>query len=95
MLAEADVSAIMDDMRTISVAVSDEDYEKFREVAAESERSIAQLIRAAMAHYRATVLESRRPLVDLPVLAGHRPIGPTPSRGEVYDEVFDSRRRQS
>ena len=84
----------MCDMRTISVAVSDEDYVKFREVAAKSQRSIAQLIRAAMAHYRSTVLESRAPLTELPVLAGHRPTGPAPSREDLYDEIFGGRRER-
>ena len=82
-------------MRTISVSVSEDDYEEFREVAEASERSIAQLIRAAMAHYRATVLHGKTALTDLPVLAGHRPIGAMPSREDLYDEIFGAQRRGS
>lgn len=77
------------DMRTISVTVSDGDYERFREAAAAEDRSIAQLIREAMALYRAERLDRRTPLEELPILLGHRPLLPLPSRAELYEEVFD------
>ena len=80
-------------MKTISIAVSEGDYEAFRHAAGESDRSIAQLIREAMALYREERLERRSPLRDLRVLAGHRPIAPLPSRHELYDEAFTSRHR--
>lgn len=76
-------------MRTISVSVSEADYDAFRSAAKESRQSIARLIREAMAFYRAERLEKRARLTDLPVLAGHRPLGELPSRSELYDEVFD------
>ena len=41
-----------------------------------------------MAFYRAEKLEERPRLTDLPVLAGHRPLGELPTRAEVYDEMF-------
>jgi hypothetical protein len=75
-------------MKTISVSVSESDYEAFREAAARESRPIAQLIRDAMAEYRARRLPERSPLRQLPVLAGHRPLAPLPSRSETYDEIF-------
>lgn len=75
-------------MRTISVAVSESDYEAFRRAARLRRRSAAQLIREAMAFYLAEKLEERRRLTDLPVLAGHRPLAELPSRAEIYDEIF-------
>jgi hypothetical protein len=78
-------------MKTISVAVSKSDYDAFREAARRRGRSIAQLIRDAMARYRATELEPRSPLRSVPVLPGHRPVGRLPSRSELYDEIFAPR----
>lgn len=78
-------------MKTISVAVSEADYEAFREAARQRDRSIAQLIRDAMARYRETELEPRTPLRSVPVLPGHRLVGKLPSRSELYDEVFELR----
>lgn len=76
-------------MKTISVSVSEQDYEHFRRAAREQNRSVAQLIREAMAWYRNERLTIRRPLTDLPVLAGHRPLRPLPTRHELYDEILD------
>jgi len=78
------------DMKLISVAVSERDYEAFREAAAREHRPVAQLIREAMAEYRARRLAERPPLRQLPVLAGHRPLAPLPSRSETYDEIFEA-----
>jgi hypothetical protein len=75
-------------MKTISVTVSSEDYEVFRQVASSEGRSIAQLIREAMAYYRAEKLRRSTRLTKLPVLAGHRALGPLPSRADVYDEIL-------
>ena len=75
-------------MRTISVSVSKHDYEAFRRVARSTKRSIAQLIRDAMAFYRREKLEERSRLVELPVLVGHRAVTVLPTRAEVYEEVF-------
>ncbi len=75
-------------MRTISVAVSESDYETFRRAARARNRSAAQLIREAMAFFRVEKLKERPRLTDLPVLAGHRPLGEMPSRAELYDEMF-------
>jgi hypothetical protein len=77
-------------MRTISVAVSESDYDAFRKAAGQRDRSIAQLIREAMARYRETELEPRTPLRSVPVLPGHRLVGRLPSRSEIYDELFES-----
>ena len=78
-------------MKTISVAVSSDDYEAFRRAAREQGRPIAQLIRESMAVYRAEHLERRRRLDRLPVLAGHQPTGDLPDRAEVYEEIFAGR----
>lgn len=78
-------------MKTISVAVSESDYDAFREAAQQRDRSIAQLIRDAMARYRETELEPRRPLRAVSVLPGHRPVGKLPSRSEIYEEMFEPR----
>ena len=75
-------------MKTISVYVSSADYEAFREASRAQHRSIAQLIREAMAFYREKRLDTRSRLADLPVLAGHRPVGSLPSRYELFDEAF-------
>jgi len=74
-------------MKTISVSVSEADYEVFQEAAMRDGRSVAHMIREAMAVYRAEQIEKRRPLLDLPVLIGHRLVAPLPSRAELYDEI--------
>jgi hypothetical protein len=75
-------------MKTISLAVSESDYEAFRRAAQEENRPVAQLIREAMAFYRKERLEAKTPLTDLPLLVGHRLIQELPARDELYDEVF-------
>ena len=75
-------------MKTISISVSSEDYEAFRVEAKRQNRSIAQLIREAMGDYRANTLSRKRPLTEIPVLAGHRPRGPLPHRKDLYDDIF-------
>ena len=83
---------IMTTMKTISVAVSESDYEAFRRAAQAQHRPIAQLIREAMENYRKDKLEQRAPLSDLPVLAGHSPLGPLPKRSTIYDEILNGER---
>ena len=75
-------------MKTISVSVSIEDYEEFRRIAKSEHRSIAQLIREAMAIYRQMMVDNRPALRNLPVLVGHKPIEQLPNRSELYDEIF-------
>ena len=75
-------------LKTISVSISVDDYEAFSAAARKQNRPIAQLIREAMAEYRATTLSSKTPLTGIPVLAGPRPIEPLPNRAKLYDEVF-------
>lgn len=84
------VSAILGDMKTISVAVLESDYESFRHEARAPGSSIAQLIRDAMSQFRREHLDERGPLRDVPVLAGHRLVAPLPDRSEIYDEAFGS-----
>jgi hypothetical protein len=78
-------------MKTISLAVSESEYEAFRRAAQEENRPVAQLIREAMAYYREQRLEARTPLVELPLLPGHRLVQALPAREELYSEVFASR----
>ena len=87
-LSAAPGTDMMGNMKTISVAVSEADYEAFQEAAKETHRSAAQLIREAMTFFREQRLEHRSRLEQLPVFPGSRPISPLPSRVEVYDEVF-------
>ena len=75
-------------MKTISVAVSESDYEAFRRAARAQNRPVAQLIREALANYRAERLEVKTPLVDLPILEGHHLISRLPNRAEIYEEIF-------
>jgi hypothetical protein len=82
-------SDIVNDMKTISVTVSEGDYERFREAAEEEDRPIAQLIREAMALYREDRLDRRQPLREVPVLVGRRVLKRLPSRTEIYDEAFE------
>jgi hypothetical protein len=80
---------IIDNMKTISVSVSETDYDAFREAAKRQHRSIAQLIREAMAYYRETKLAQRPRLTELPVFLGHRPLKPLPTRAEIYNDLFE------
>ena len=77
-------------MKSISLSVSEQDYEAFRKAAQSQARPIAQLIREAMAAYRAEKLEGRGRLEEIAVLTGHAPVAPLPSREELYDEAFDA-----
>lgn len=79
---------IVGDMKTISVSVSSQDYEAFRRSARRSKRSIAQLIREAMAFYRQEKLDQKRRLAELPALAGHRAVSSLPGKAELYEEIF-------
>jgi hypothetical protein len=85
----------MIDMKTISVSVSESDYDAFRKASKKQNRSIALLIREAMAEYRASKLRVRSRLTDLPVLPGHRLVGKLPSRDEVYDEIYNRDEKSS
>jgi hypothetical protein len=76
-------------MKTISLAVSESDYEAYRTAAKQQRRSTADLIREAMSVYRGTHLERRTRLENLPALAGHRLIADLPTSSDVWDEMFD------
>lgn len=58
-LPDGSVVGIVSGMKVISVSVSEDDYEAFRQAARSSNQSVAQLIREAMARFRATQLEAR------------------------------------
>ena len=84
------VSAIVTNMKTISVTVLESDHESFRHAARARGSSIAQLIRDAMSQFRREHLDERGPLRDVRVLVGHRLVAPLPDRSEIYDEAFGS-----
>jgi hypothetical protein len=78
-------------MKTISLSVSEGDYEAFRRASERQGRPIAQLIREAMALYRTERLVERTPLLEFPRLVGHRPVAPLPGRDEIWDEISAGR----
>lgn len=78
-------------MKTISVSVSESDYEAFRAYAARHDRSIAELVREAMAFYRLERLAPTEPLEQIPVFSRPKPRRGLPSREEVYDELAGGR----
>lgn len=78
-------------MKSISISVIEADYAAFQRASREQGRPAAELIREAMARYRETVLDRREPLLDLPVLVGHRLVGALPARSELNDEIAGER----
>ena len=81
-------------MKMISVGVSNAVYEEFRQAAATQHRSIALLIREAMAFFLKHKLRERSPLTELPVLPGHRIVGSLPTREELYGEIYEEKARR-
>lgn len=79
-------------MKSISVSVSESDYEAFRAYAARHDRSIAELVREAMALYRRERLTPTERLERLPVVHGMQPLGPLPSKEEIYDDITSRHR---
>jgi toxin-antitoxin system PIN domain toxin len=76
-------------MKTISLAVSEDTYETFRRAAQTTNRSIAHLIRDAMAWYETTKLHQLAPLQEIPLLPGHRLVHSERfNREEVYEDFF-------
>ncbi len=71
-------------MRPISVHVAEDDYQRFKALAALRERSIAELIREAMASYLERQRRSRQSVLGIP---------PHPSgemlRGWTRSELYD------
>lgn len=86
------MGTIIGNMKAISLGVSEDDYEEFRRVAEQEGRSIAQLIRDAMAMYRELKMKQKPRLLDLPRLVGHKPVGDLPARSELYDEIYDEQK---
>jgi hypothetical protein len=79
-------SDIVIDMKTISLSVSEKDYEAFRAESKRTNRSIASLIREAMGEYRGQLSRGFR-LTSVPVLGRtvHQARG-LPRRSEIYLE---------
>jgi hypothetical protein len=81
-------SDIVIDMRTISLAVSEKNYELFRELAQAESRSIASLIRDAMADYIArTGSEHGAEQSGTKVV---QQLLPGPGRYRIYAEVSEA-----
>ncbi len=77
-------SDIVFDMRTISLAVSEKNYELFRGRAQAENRSIASLIRDAMSEYLARSAPPPAAEKAAPALL------PGPGRYRIYAEVEDA-----
>jgi hypothetical protein len=77
-------------MRALRVTVSDSEYEALEKAAASQSRTLEDLIRDALAAVRSGFGEARKPLRDLPLLPGHRPLMELPTRDDLYDEMFSA-----
>ena len=77
-------------MRALRVTVSDSEYDALEKVAAAQSRTLEELIRDALMAVRSGFAEVRKPLRDLPLLPGHRPLTELPSRGDLYEEMFSA-----
>lgn len=81
-------SDIVFDMRTISLAVSEKNYELFRELAKAENRSIASLIRDAMGDYLRREGSDKSPEgAPAQVVGG---LLPGPGRYRIYAEVSEA-----
>lgn len=81
-------SDIVTDMRTISLAVSEKNYELFRELAQTENRSIASLIRDAMADYIAK--SGTQPPAEQQGTTIVQQLLPGPGRYRIYAEVSEA-----
>lgn len=81
-------SDIVIDMRTISLAVSEKNYELFRELAQTEDRSIASLIRDAMADYIAKT--GGAPAAEQSGTTVVQQLLPGPGRYRIYAEVSEA-----
>lgn len=82
-------------MRTLRVTVSDSEYEALRKVADAQERSVQKLVKETLLSFQRKTVETRKPLRDLPVLHGHRPISDLPVRADLYEEMFSDESAKS
>jgi hypothetical protein len=81
-------SDIVIDMRTISLAVSEKNYELFRQLAQTEDRSIASLIRDAMAEYIAKT--GTQPVPPESGTTVVQQLLPGPGRYRIYAEVSEA-----
>jgi hypothetical protein len=77
-------------MRILRLTVTDSEYEALQRAAEAAQQPIEQLLREAITVCQGERIERKAPLRDLPVLAGHRPVGELPSRADVNDEMFSA-----
>ena len=77
-------------MRALRVTVSDSEYDALEKVAAAQSRTLEELIRDALMAVRSGFAEAQKPLRDLPLLPGHRPLTELPSRDDLYEEMFSA-----
>jgi hypothetical protein len=77
-------------MRALRVTVSDSEYDALEKAAAAQSRTLEELIRDALTAVRSGFGEARKPLRDLPLLPGHRPLRELPAREDLYEEMFSA-----
>jgi len=77
-------------MRALRVTVSDSEYDALERVAAAQRQTVEQLIRAALVAVRSGGAQARKPLLELPLLPGHRPLTELPTRADLYEEMFSA-----
>ena len=75
-------------MRPISVHVTEDDYQRFKLLAALRKRPVAELIREAMAHYLKQERRSGRSVLDIPAHDSGRMLRSW-TRSELYDEMLE------
>jgi hypothetical protein len=75
-------------MKTISLRISESDYEAFQRAAKLQGCSADYLIREAMKLYRQRYSLERPPLDSLPILDAGRPIDRLPDRSQLYEEML-------
>jgi len=77
-------------MRALRVTVSDSEYDALEKAAAARRRTIEELVREALATVQSGPVVTRKPLRDLPLLPGHRPLGELPTRTDLYEEMYSA-----
>jgi hypothetical protein len=88
-LKDSEILNMVCNMKTISLAVSEEDYEGFRLLSQREGRPIARIIREAMSLYLAEQRTPKGRLEHVRVFPGVRQIAPLPTREELWDEIYD------
>jgi len=75
-------------MKAISVHVLEEDYQRFKSLAAVEDRPIAELIREAMRDYLSRFRRPSRAVLDIPAHKSGKMLSEW-DRSELFDEMLD------